>query len=102
MKLIKFAKDFSKLNDSYFTTIRKQTINLSTGREYLLQTPTQEFSAILIRQHTYKISEISTQTLTQDTDTASREEALEVLREFYPDLDETSQVKLLHFIKGRG
>lgn len=102
MKPIKFARDFSKLTDPYFTTIRKQSINLSTGRQYLLQTPTAEFPAILIRQHTYKISEISTKTLTHDTDTDSREEALEVLREFYPDLDENSQVKLLYFTKGRG
>ena len=45
--------------------------------------------------------DFETDILTEDTATDSREEALAVLREFYPDLEEDGEVQMLWFVHDR-
>lgn len=99
LKTIKFSKDFSKLDDRYFSTIRKPGKKLRTGNWHPIQTPTRTFKALLIADYTEKLKHVPTRTLTVDTDTETREEALEVLKGFYPDLSWDSTVRLLWFLK---
>ncbi|MDY9922759.1 hypothetical protein [Methanobacterium sp.] len=101
MKTIKFAKDYQKLQDDFFSTIRTPPKELRSGQECLIQTPIREFKAILIRKITGPVRDIETSDLIYDTNTQSREEALEALREYYPDLEEDSEVQMLWFVPYR-
>ena len=101
MKTIRFAKDYPKLQDNFFTTIRTPPKPLRTGTVCIMKTPTKEFKAILMMKRMHPICEIETSILTVDTDTHSREEALAVLREFYPDLEEKNEVQVLWFVHDR-
>jgi hypothetical protein len=99
MKTIRFSKDFKKLDDPYFPTIRKKSKGLNTGRYYMIKTPTKEFQAILIVQNKVRFCEIPELTLYRDTEVTSREGALEAMREYYPGLKETDQVMVYWFTK---
>jgi len=101
MKTFKFAEDFPKLQDDFFSTIRTPPKELRTGQECRIQTPTREFKAILVRKITGPVRDIETSDLIYDTNTQSREEALVVLREYYPGLEEDSEVQLLWFVPYR-
>jgi hypothetical protein len=98
MKVIKFAEDFPKLEEDYFSTIRKPPKPLRTGQICLIKSPSYGFKAILASERTEYICDISTRDLTIDTSTRSRDEALEVLRKFYPELGEASLVQVLWFV----
>lgn len=102
MKVIRFAKDYRKLQEGLFTTIRTPPKPLRTGSKCTIQTPTKKFKAVVVMRRKYPICEIETDILTTDTDTHSREEALAVLREYYPDLEEDSEVQVLWFVPYRG
>ena len=101
MKVIRFSEDFPKLKDDFFSTIRISPKDLRTGQEVIIKSPSSEFKAIVMMKRTHSICEIETSVLTLDTDTHSRERALEVLREYYPGLDEKSEVQILWFIHDR-
>jgi len=98
MKTIKFAKNYKKLQDNFFTTIRTPPKNIRTGQTCIIQSPSEEFKAILARKITLPVKDIETSILTYDTDTESRDKALEVLREYYPHLDEKSEVQVMWFV----
>lgn len=101
MTTIKFAKNYKKLQDNFFTTIRTPPKNLRTGQTCIIQSPSEEFKAILVRKINILVKDIETSVLTYDTDTESREEALVVLREYYPELREDSSVQVLWFVPDR-
>lgn len=101
MKTIRFAKDYPKLNDVFFTSIRTPPKPLRTGTVCFMKTPTKTFKAILVMKRMHRICEIETSILILDTDTHSRDEALAVLREFYPDLEEDGEVQMLWFVHDR-
>lgn len=101
MKTIRFAKDYLKFNEVFFTTIRLPPKPLRTGTVCIMKTPTKTFKAILVMNRMHRICEIETSMLILDTDTHSREEALAVLQEYYPDLQEDSMVQVLWFVKDK-
>lgn len=101
MKTIRFARDFPKLENIFFTTIRTPPKVMRTGTVCKIQTPTRTFKAILVMKRKDILSEFETDILTIDTATESRDEALAVLREFYPDLQEDSEVQVLWFVHDR-
>lgn len=98
MKLIKFAKDYPKLQDDIFSTIRATPKKLRTGQVCQIKSPSMEFKAILVKKLTEKLSDIDTKALIQDTNTTSWEEAMAALREYYPDLEEDDMVQVLWFV----
>lgn len=101
MKTIRFARDFPKLENIFFTTSRTPPKVMRTGTVCKIKTPTRTFKAILVRKITDLLSEFETDILTEDTATDSREEAMAVLWEFYPDLEEDSEVQMLWFVHDR-
>lgn len=101
MKTIRFARDFPKLENIFFTTIRTHPKVMRTGTVCKIKTPTRTFKAILVMKRKDLLSEFETDILTEDTATDSREEALAVLREYYPDLEEDNEVQVLWFVHDR-
>lgn len=101
MKIIRFTKDYPKLQHEFFTTIRTPPKNLRTGQTCIIQSPEGEFKAIMVRKMTLPAREIETSILTYDTDTNSRDEALEVLREYYPKLHGNSIMQVLWVVPDR-
>lgn len=101
MKTIKFAKDFNKLEDDEFSTLRlegKQS-KYSVNKEYKVVTPTKEFIAKCGYITSTYLKDISDDFLMQDTDTDTRDEALGVLMGFYPDLTPESVLTCIWFKK---
>ena len=99
MKVIKFAKDYPKLQEILFSTIRTTPKKINPGQPCQIKSPSMEFRAALAKKYTKKLSEIDTNELIQDTNTHSRDEALAELREYYPDLEESDEVQILWFVK---
>jgi len=86
MKQLRFAKDFTKLNDDSFSTLRPRG-KFEVGDDVMVGRPSHDprqgkvtfiFSRV--------IDEIPSEFLAHDTDTSNRDEAIAVLRSFYPDL----------------
>lgn len=99
MKTIKFDNDFSKLDKDVFSTIRKPNYRIKMGVWHLIKSPSKEFKAMCINKVKVRIGELPEGVLLQDTDTSTREEAMELLRKFYPNLEEIHQVTLLWFAR---
>ncbi|MBF4474557.1 hypothetical protein [Methanobacterium formicicum] len=99
MKVIRFAEDFPKLKDDFFTTIRSYDKNLNCGAKYTVKTPTKEFEAFLVDESYEKLMDVPTDLLCHDTNTSSRDDALEKLREFYPYIRVTDDVKIFYFTR---
>lgn len=90
--------DDSKLQDNFFPTISTPPKKLRAGHKCIIKTPSQKFKVIFVRSNSDHIREIETYDLTEATDTQSRKEALNVLRQFFPDLGENSLVQVLWFV----
>ena len=82
MKKLKFSKDWKKLNDPIFTTIRRRT-DLEEGNIIDIISPKKKFKGIVLFRTSIELSKISTSLLTYDTDTLIRNEAIKVLNSFY-------------------
>lgn len=100
-KTVKFAKDYSKLNGYYFSTIRNRDNKLRTGNWYFIKSPSQLFKALLVANYPSILDNIPTTVLTMDTDTPTREQAIQELKQYYPDLEEQDVVRVLWFLKSR-
>lgn len=98
MDVIKFAKDFKKLDNDNFSTLRVHD-RYKKGEIYLVKTPTKEFKALLLDKNHYKLKDIPNRCLMQDTDTTTYYKAIEQLKEFYPDLNLNTEVVDLFFAK---
>lgn len=101
MRTIKFGQDFRKLQEDFFTTIRMPPKDLRSGEIVLIKTPTTEFKGIIIKHNTHILNDICTDLLMDDTGTESREDAIMVLREFYPTLDGYSRVQVIWIVHDR-
>lgn len=93
-EIIKFRKNYPKLQDDNFTTIRENS-TLKRGDEVLIKTPLQQFRAEITSIHDVKLFDIPTYTLLEDTGTAHSTEALHELRQYYPNLTWNSYVYLI-------
>jgi len=101
MKTIKFSKDYPKLEEILFSTIRAAPKKLRTGQVCRIESPSMEFKAVVVKKLTQKLSEIDMEDLLLDTNTTSRDEAMAELREYYPDLEKDSEVQVLWFVKDK-
>jgi hypothetical protein len=98
MKTVKFAKDFKKLDNDNFSTLRLHD-KYKEGEIYKIKTPSKEFQARLMAKDFSKLKEIPNRYLMKDTDTTSYFEALKQLHEFYPNITLQSEVVDLYFTK---
>lgn len=101
MKTIKFAKDFKKLYNGEFATLRLEgrQSKYVKNKEYRAITPTKEFIVKCTYITSHYLKNICDEFLMEDTDTNSREEALGVLMGFYPDLTSESVLTAIWFKK---
>lgn len=101
-KTIKFAEDFPKLKDDFFTTIRPTNKSYDIARRYKIKTPTEEFAAILTNSQCVRLIEIPEYILTYDCNTQTKEEAIKIIQSFYPYLKGIDLVQLLSFARLKG
>jgi hypothetical protein len=100
VKTIEFDRYFPKLNDDIFSTIRKPEKKVKMGTWYRISTKVQgEFKAMCINGGVCRLGEIPEEYLLKDTNTSSKEEALDLLRTFYPDLEIQHKVSFWWFAK---
>lgn len=82
---MRFSKDYSKLDNPIFTTIRKNTkhYRLGAGTEGCkIQTPTRQFKAYLIEIKTLKKKQITEKLAHSDAD-CSKTELIAMLEKWY-------------------
>lgn len=70
---MRFSKDYSKLNQSTFTTIRKNTIAYVVGNIYTVKTPTQEFKVEVTHKQPLRKAGITEDLAVSDADCSRRE-----------------------------
>lgn len=101
MKVVRFAKDYSKLELDEFTTLRLEgkKSKYAVNKEYKVVTPTKEFIVKCNHVTTDYLKDIFDGFLMQDTDTKSREEAIYLLKTYYPDLTEDNVLTAIWFKK---
>lgn len=101
---MKILKNYSKLDNNLFTTIRNADSNYKyiTGWYYEVETPAGDFTARLITKSIKKLKNTPTELLTLDTDTHTRADAIEELKKYFPDLNEESLILILICIKKSG
>ena len=84
--MMKFSKDYSKLNQTFFTTIRKNTRHYRSigirSRAISIQSPTKEFKAYIIEIETLKKSQITEELALSDAE-CSRAELIAMLEKWY-------------------
>ncbi len=83
---MKFSKDYSKLGNQIFTTIRKNTrynrVLGNTGSSILIMTPTRQFWAQIIEKNEIKKNQITEKLANSDAD-CSRAELITMLEKWY-------------------
>lgn len=84
MYTLVFSKNWLKLQDRVLTTIRR-TSYLKVGEKIQVHIkPTnQQFEATVLFKAKQPLRDLSTELLTYDTDTKTREEAFAVIQKFY-------------------
>lgn len=92
--IIKFNKMYPKLQNRWFNTIRRAT-ELEVGQIVDVQSPMERFKSRVTFIKETTLDQIPTSTLTYDTDTLTRLEALEELRNYYPKLTMQSSIVLI-------
>ena len=79
---MKFSKDYSKLDQNIFTTIRKRSTTYRVGNTYKIKTPTKEFKAMVIGRWGMMKAAISEPLAQSDAD-CSRVELIAMLEKWY-------------------
>lgn len=85
---MKFSREYSKLNDRVFTTIRGYN-SYQEGQIILIRSPTREFRARILLKTPVKFKEIPEELLQYDTDSPGIEAAVirQKIRELYRQYD---------------
>lgn len=101
MEVIRFDMDFSKLDNDEFCTLRLegQKSKYAVNKEYKVVTPTREFIVKCTGITAEFLKYIQDVFLMQDTDTKSREEAIDLLKTYYPNLTDDSVLTAIWFKK---
>ena len=79
---MKFSKDWIKLDNLTFTTIRKNTKFYTFGKKYLIKTPSKEFFVKLIGVRLLKKENITDQIAWIDA-SCRKEELIAMLEKWY-------------------
>jgi hypothetical protein len=98
-QIIKFSKNFPKLDKDKFTTIRRYD-KYKEGGLLKVRTPKTTFQAVISRKTKKPLGEIDTPFLLEDTNTQTREEALKLINSFYrKPLQDQEVVTILYLTK---
>jgi hypothetical protein len=97
-QIIKFSKNFSKLDKNKFTTIRRYD-KYEEGGLLKVKTPKTTFEVIVSKKIKKPLGEIDTPFLLKDTDTKTREEALKLINSFYKKPLQDQEVLTILFLK---
>jgi len=93
MKEIEFAEPYAKLEQNAFNTIRDLPCDINEGEKLKVIVDGEDRGKVIVRRKDIlKLEHIGDALLTNDTDTTTREAAIEELRKFYPDLKENDRV----------
>ncbi len=96
-KTIKFIKRFRKMDDEFFGTIRL-SMDYRIGDLYCIIVDGKDIGiAKLVGIHRRSLESIRDRNIVEDTDTQSREEGIDLLKSFYPDISEHDEVTVLRF-----
>ena len=82
MKVIKFSKHYSKLEDRLFTTIRRYD-RYKTGELVAIRTPKKQFYATILHKFRAIIGELDPKLLYYDTDLSDLTEVFDLFNSFY-------------------
>jgi len=100
-RIIKFSREYSKLNYPLFTTIRRYD-KYDVNEEYLVKTPERIFRAFLFFKTKIKLKDIPTRLLIYDTGALCRAEAEGLLSDFYKNpISPREELTILFFIKNK-
>lgn len=108
MKVIKFDRDYSKLNNNNFTSIRDHDKHIFNNQIVIIKSPTKEFKAKCISWGRVKFSNIPKNVFINDLEFSPvftreslfvHEQALRIIKEIYPNLNLDSFVYLYNFKK---
>lgn len=99
IKVVKFNQDFKKLDLSEFATLRKDSNKFTKGRVYRIKSPNHDYLAECTHITAEYLKNVCDEFLIKDTDTESREEAIDLLKSFYPDITEESVILGVFFKK---
>jgi len=98
---LKFDKEYPKLKSHTFQTIRDIPCKIQKGDHIRIFIDGNFKGVADCNWRTdMKLEDIRDHILTSDTDTETREEAIEELRWFYPDLEESDTVAILNLTWG--
>jgi len=95
MNSLRFNKRFSKLEEKEFETIRLTTRFKEKDLCNIVVKGQCICSAMLVQIRDAYIKDLSDDFLKNDTDTTSRRAAISLLRQFYPQLTEFTEVSIL-------
>lgn len=103
IKEVKFAKDYKKLEQHEFATLRLEPkeSKFKKNEEYKVVTPTREFNVVCTHITASHLKMISTPFLMNDTDEPTRERAIAHLSKYYPELNEETVLTAI-FLKKIG
>lgn len=82
MNVIKFSKDYPKLEDRVFTTIRRYD-RYKIGELVAIRTPKKQFYATILHKFKAVMGDLHAKFLCYDTDTLNDTEAYDVFNSFY-------------------
>ena len=106
MKIIKFGKDYPKLDEDIFTSIRMDDKDLKLHDLVTIQTPTSETTVEVVGMEYCRLEQLSLHELTKDTGVyfgtsiGLWEKILHELRKYYPKLRWDSMIYFYKFSKG--
>ena len=94
---LKFSRDYNKLDDELFTTIRRyDKPHYKEGNVILIKSPHKTFEAIIIMKLKRKLKNIPIDFLLQDTETHSYSKAMNLFRRFYTNpLNPNEEITIL-------
>lgn len=96
-KTIKFIKRFSKMDNEFFGTIRMSR-DYRIGDIYCIIINDKDVGiAKLVYIHRRSLESINDRIIMEDTDTKSREEGINLLKSFYPNITESEEVTMMRF-----
>lgn len=108
IETFKFNKDFKKLDEDIFTTIRIHSKDILINEIVCIDSPNKKFNAKLIGVSKRKLHDIHISTLKDDLEVFCHpyssvadcySECLEGIQKYYPDLTLDSEVYLYYFKK---
>ena len=96
---IPFSKNWSKLQEDEFTTIRKQKYKFRWIHTVINRATKEEFDVRILSIEEYHLEDIPTDLLLKDTDSSTRKEAIAKIQKFYRKPLTDGTIFYVHYLK---